>query len=62
MSAAWADVWLDGRPVGTTPLANVSVPIGNHEVIWRHPQYGERKQTVAVTMKAPVRVGMEFGK
>jgi hypothetical protein len=58
----WADAWLDGKPLGTTPLANLSVPIGNHEVIWRHPQLGERRQTVAVTTRGPVRVGMEFGK
>ena len=33
----WAEVFVDGRSVGTTPLANLSVPIGNHEVVWRHP-------------------------
>jgi hypothetical protein len=57
----WADVFIDGRSVGTTPLANLSVPIGNHEVLWRHPQLGERKQTVAVTEQTPVRVGVNLG-
>jgi hypothetical protein len=61
-ASPWADVWVDGQSLGTTPLANVSVPIGNHEVIWRHPQLGERRQTVAVTTKAPVRVGVELNK
>jgi hypothetical protein len=57
----WANVFVDGRSVGTTPLANLSVPIGNHEILWQHPQLGERKQTVAVTEHTPVRVGVNLG-
>ncbi len=57
----WANVFVDGRSVGTTPLANLSVPIGNHEILWQHPQLGERKQTVAVTEHTPVRVGVTLG-
>jgi hypothetical protein len=56
----WADVWIDGRPHGTTPLGNLSVPIGSHEIVWRHPQLGERRRTIAVTATTPVRVGMDF--
>jgi hypothetical protein len=26
----WANVWLDGRAVGETPLANLRVPVGEH--------------------------------
>jgi hypothetical protein len=56
----WADVWLDGTAIGTTPLANLSVTIGNHEILWKHPQLGERKKTIAVTTQAPVRLGLDF--
>lgn len=56
----WAEVFVDGRAVGTTPLANLTVPIGNHEVTWRHPQLGERRQPIAVTAQTPVRVGVNF--
>ncbi len=56
----WAEVLIDGRPVGTTPLANLPVPIGRHEVVFRHPQFGERKQTVTVTATTPVRIGMNL--
>jgi PEGA domain-containing protein len=56
----WANVWLDGRPLGITPLANLKVAIGSHEIVWRHPTLGERKRTVQVTARAPVRVGMDF--
>jgi serine/threonine-protein kinase len=58
----WADVTLDGRPVGTTPLGNMSVPVGTHEVVWRHPQLGERRRTISVTASSAVRVGMDFSK
>lgn len=58
----WAEVSVDGQSVGTTPLANLVVPIGSHEVVWLHPQLGERRQTVAVTAQAPARVGVDFTK
>jgi serine/threonine-protein kinase len=58
----WANVSLDGRALGTTPLANLDVPLGSHEIVWRHPQLGERRQSVLVTAKGPVRVGVDLGK
>jgi hypothetical protein len=36
------------------------VTIGNHEIVWRHPQHGERRQTVKVTAGAVVRAGVDF--
>jgi serine/threonine-protein kinase len=56
----WADVTLDGRPLGTTPLANIVVPIGSHEIVFSHPQFGERKRSVTVTASTPVRIGMDL--
>ena len=46
--------------MGVTPLGNIKVPIGSHEIVWRHPTLGERKRVVQVTAKTPVRVGMDF--
>jgi hypothetical protein len=56
----WADVTIDGRSIGTTPLGNLAVPIGSHEIVWRHPQLGERRRTVAVPATTPVRVGVDL--
>jgi len=61
-ASPWAEVSVDGRPLGTTPLANVAVPIGTHEIVWRHPQLGERRRTITLTAKTPVRVGMDFSR
>jgi hypothetical protein len=59
----WANVWIDGQQQqGTTPFASVSLPLGPHEIIWRHPQLGERRQTVVVTLNGPVRLVMDLRK
>ena len=58
----WANVFVDGRAVGTTPVANIELPIGTHEVVYRHPQLGERRQTVVVTLKTPLRLVMDLNK
>jgi hypothetical protein len=58
----WAEVSIDNRVVGETPLANVSVPIGEHEVVFRHPELGERRQTITVRADAPTRVSTSFEK
>jgi hypothetical protein len=56
----WAEVTIDGRPMGTTPLGNVAVPIGTYEIVWRHPQLGERRRTVKVPATTPVRIGVDL--
>ncbi len=56
----WANVSLDGQPLGATPFANLSVPIGSHEVIWRHPALGERRQTVVLTATTPIRLVVDL--
>lgn len=56
----WADVLIDGKPAGQTPLANLSVTIGEHEIVFRHPQFGEQRQTAVVKADAPARVSLTF--
>jgi hypothetical protein len=58
----WAEAWIDGRQVGETPLGNVKLPIGEHEVVFRNPQFGERRQTFLVTANEPARVAVDFKK
>jgi hypothetical protein len=58
----WADVIIDGANVGQTPLANLTLSIGSHQVTFRHPQFGERKQTVLVTAKGPNRISADMTK
>jgi hypothetical protein len=52
----WAAVWIDGNSVGDTPVGNLSVPPGEHEIVFRHPQLGERRQKTIVRTDSPTRV------
>lgn len=56
----WADVWIDGERIGQTPIANLARPIGSHEVIFRHPQFGERRTSVTVTVSGTARLGVDM--
>ena len=56
----WAEVLIDDQPIGQTPLANVQTPIGEHQVTFRHPQFGERRERVTVRADAPARVSTVF--
>jgi hypothetical protein len=53
-------VWIDGQRVGETPIGNLSVPIGSHEVVFRHPQFGEKRRAISVTLGAPVRLSVDM--
>ena len=56
----WAEVWLGSQRLGETPIGNHSITIGTHEVIFRHPQFGERRESVTVTTKQPARIGVDM--
>lgn len=58
----WAEVWIDNQRVGETPIGNFQAPIGQHEIVFRHPELGERRTTVLVTLKQPARVSMDLRK
>ena len=58
----WAEVTLDGNNLGQTPIANLSVAVGSHDMVFRHPQFGERRQTVVVTVKGPNRITADLTK
>jgi hypothetical protein len=58
----WAQVWIDGQSIGDTPIANLPTTIGSHEMIFRHPQLGERRITAVITLKEPARVAVDMTK
>ena len=58
----WAEVWVDGERVGETPIGNLSRRIGTHEVIFKHPDLGERRETVLITVGKPARIGVDLRK
>ncbi|HET9267140.1 MAG TPA: hypothetical protein VFO31_03210, partial [Vicinamibacterales bacterium] len=59
--AAGTEVWVEGEHMGALPLGDVSVPIGTREVVFRHPQQGERRQMIEVGAATPAEVTATFG-
>ncbi len=45
----WAEVWVDGEKVGDTPLGNLALTIGPHEIVFKHPELGEQAHAATVT-------------
>jgi hypothetical protein len=58
----WATVSIDGESVGDTPLGNLSITIGPHEVVFRNPQLGEQRRVITVTQNQPVRFSIDMAK
>jgi hypothetical protein len=58
----WADVLIDGTAVGQTPLANVPLRVGPHQITFRHPQFGERTEQVVIKAKGVNRISIDLGK
>ena len=60
----WAEVWMDGKKLGETPLMNHPVPLGKREFVFRNPNLGERRVTVTIRADsvASVSVDMRPGK
>jgi hypothetical protein len=56
----WAEVVIDGRSVGETPIGNLELTIGAYEIVFKHPQLGERRHAVSVTTTAPVRLSVSM--
>jgi hypothetical protein len=55
-----ARVWIDGREIGSTPINQLALPVGQHEVRFEHPQYGERRMTVLVRVGATTQAAVDF--
>jgi len=58
----WAEVFVDGERVGETPIGNLTRRIGTHEVLFRHPDLGERHETVVIAVGKPARIGVDLRK
>jgi hypothetical protein len=51
---AGSEIYVEGELIGTAPVAAIRVPIGTREVLVRHPQFGERRQSVDISLGQPV--------
>jgi eukaryotic-like serine/threonine-protein kinase len=56
----WAAVSIDGREIGETPLGGVELSAGPHEVVFTHPELGQRRQQVTVPAGGATRLSVDF--
>ena len=58
----YADVLLDEKPVGTTPLAKLGLPAGVHTIRLLHPDYKpfQRKVTIRPGETTKLNVNLEL--
>ena len=55
-----AEVFVDGERAGETPILNMPVSVGPHEVTFRHAEFGEEHHAVTVTAGTPVKLDVKF--
>jgi hypothetical protein len=55
-----AEVFVDGERAGETPILNMPVAVGPHEVTFRHPEFGEEHRAVTVAAGTPARLDVKF--
>ncbi len=58
----WAEVLVDGRVMGTTPLDKLSLEPGTHVVLLRHPAYEELRRSLVVTPGETVKLVVDLTK
>ena len=58
----WAEVWVDGEKVGETPLGNLALTIGPHEIVFKHPELGEQAHAATVAAGVPLRLSVDLTK
>lgn len=55
-----ANVVLDGRPMGSTPLVGVKVSAGPHSVVFIHPEHGRKASGTTVKAGGTATVAVRF--
>ncbi|MBI3178558.1 MAG: PEGA domain-containing protein, partial [Deltaproteobacteria bacterium] len=53
-----ADIFLDGEPLGTTPVTRTDVPIGEHVLVARAPGYAEQAYRFELASSNPAHIAV----
>jgi len=56
----WAEVWMNGKKLGETPLMNQPVPLGEREFVFKNPNLGERRVTVTIQRDAVASLSVDM--
>ena len=55
-SSPWGTVYVDGRPIGNTPLLNALIPAGIHSIRVIHDGFEAYERTIDVPPDEPLRL------
>jgi PEGA domain len=55
-----ASVRIDGKAVGNTPVMDLELAGGPHEVLFSHPRLGERRMTINVVFGKPLKLSTDL--
>ena len=61
-AAPWAEIWVDGEKKGETPLANVSIRLGVREIVFKNPQFPDRKVVTTIKAHTTQTIAVDFSK
>jgi len=53
-------VFVEGRPLGRTPLSGLRIGAGRHTVVFKHPELGAQSRSVVVPPGGAVTVAVKF--
>jgi hypothetical protein len=55
-----AKVVIDGREVGETPLAPIALTIGPHDIVFKHPDFPDRRVSTFIKVATPSHVSIDL--
>ena len=55
-----ASVRVDGKAIGRTPVVDLQLSGGPHEVLFSHPRLGERRMTINVMAGKPLKLSTDL--
>ncbi|HEY3188082.1 MAG TPA: PEGA domain-containing protein, partial [Solirubrobacteraceae bacterium] len=58
----WAEVWVDGEKAGETPLGNLPIRLGVREIVFKNPQFPDRRIVTTIKADAPATITVDFNK
>jgi hypothetical protein len=53
-------IWVDGRPMGKTPLDRLVIDMGPHQIRAYHPLYGNQLQDIVATRSQELELTFDF--
>jgi len=58
----WANVIIDGKPIGNTPLLDHDLPVGKHQFIFEHPDYPRVTRNIEIKQGPNPSIVIDFTK